>query len=93
MKIVFKDTFLNRLEYQIDYISLDSPTRARKFKNDLLTRIKEIPKNPYRYRKSIYFDLEEIRDLIFKGYTIVFRISNNQIEIFGFLKYQNSPID
>jgi plasmid stabilization system protein ParE len=93
MKIVFKDSFLNRLENQIDYISLDSPSRARKFKNELLKRIKEIPKNPFRYRKSIYFDLEEIRDLIFKGYTIVFRVTENQIEIFGFVKYQNSPID
>jgi plasmid stabilization system protein ParE len=93
MKIIFKDTFLNRLENQIDYISLDSPKRARKFKNDLLLRIREIPKNPLRYRKSIYFDNEEIRDLIFKGYTIVFRITTDQIEIFGFVKYQNSIID
>jgi plasmid stabilization system protein ParE len=93
MKIVFKDTFLKRLENQIDYISIDSPKRARKFKNELLLRIREIPKNPLRYRKSIYFDKEEIRDLIFKGYTIVFRINDDQIEIFGFVKYQNSIID
>jgi plasmid stabilization system protein ParE len=93
MKIVFKDTFLNRLENQIDYISLDSPNRARIFKNNLLERIREIPKNPYQYRKSIYFDDNEIRDLIFKGYTIVFRITKTQIEIFGFVKYQNSAFD
>jgi plasmid stabilization system protein ParE len=47
MKIVFKDTFVIRLEKQINYIALDSPGRARKFKNNLLTRIKEIPQNPY----------------------------------------------
>lgn len=93
MKIVFKDTFLKRLENQIGYIATDSPKRARKFKNDLIKRISEIPKNPLRYRKSIYFDKEEIRDLIFKGYTVVFRITDNQIEIFGFVKYQNSVID
>lgn len=93
MKIVFKDTFLKRLENQIDYISKDSPKRARKFKNDLLSKIKEIPANPYRYRKSIYFDDKEIRDLIFKGYTVVFRITTDKIEVFGFVKYQNSPTD
>jgi len=58
-----------------------------------LNRIKEIPANPYRYRKSIYFEEESIRDLIFKGYTIVFRIAKEHIEVFGFVKYQNEPTD
>jgi len=93
MKVIFKDTFLNRLECQIEYISLDSTIRARKFKSDLFTRIKEISKNPYSYRKSIYFEDETIRDLIFKGYTIVFRLAEERIEIFGFVKYQNEPTD
>ncbi|MEI6050242.1 MAG: type II toxin-antitoxin system RelE/ParE family toxin [Bacteroidota bacterium] len=75
MKIVFKDTFVLRIESQIEYITLDSPKRARKFKSDLMSRIKEIPQNPYRYRKSIYFEEESIRDLIFKGYTIVFNLN------------------
>ncbi len=93
VRIVFKETFLNRLENQVDYISLDSPTRARKFKNDLLARIREVSKNPYKYRKSIYFDSPQIRDLIFKGYTIVFRITDERIEVFGFVKYQSSVSD
>ena len=93
MKVVFKDTFLNRLESQLEYISLDSPARARKFKSDLLKRIKEIPQKPYSYRKSIYFEDGTIRDLIFKGYTIVFRITEERIEVFGFVKYQNDPTE
>jgi plasmid stabilization system protein ParE len=93
MKVIFKDTFLHRLESQIEFISLDSPARSRKFKTDLFKRIKEIPSNPYRYRKSIYFEEVTIRDLIFKGYTIVFRITEENIEIFGFVKYQNEPTD
>jgi hypothetical protein len=48
---------------------------------------------PYAYRKSIYFNDKNIRDLIFKGYTIVFRITENKIEIFGFVKYQEKPTD
>jgi plasmid stabilization system protein ParE len=93
MKIVLKDTFLLRLERQIEFISLDSPTRARKFKNELFKRIKEIPSNPYRYRKSIYFNEKLIRDLVFKGYTLVFRITNENIEVFGFVKFQKEPTD
>jgi len=93
MKIVFKDTFVIRLENQLEYISRDSTKRARKFKVDLLSRIKEIPSNPYQYRKSIYFEEESIRDLIFKGYVIVFLITEKQIEVFGFVKYQKDPTD
>ncbi len=74
MKIVFKDSFLTRLENQIDYISKDSPKQARTFKNDLLKRIKEIAGNPYRYRQSIYFEDNEIRDLI-EGLRIYFNIT------------------
>lgn len=93
MKILFKESFVKRLENQIEYISLDSPQRARKFKNDVLKRIAEIPQNPYKYRKSIYFENHGIRDLIFKGYTIVFRINGNRIEVFGFVKHQENPAD
>ncbi len=48
---------------------------------------------PYAYRKSIYFNDKNIRDLIFKGYTIVFLITENKIEIYGFVKYQEKPTD
>lgn len=92
MRIIFKDTFVNRLENQLEYIAHDNPVNARKFKNDLIKLIKKIPSNPYKHRKSIWFDDQNIRDLIFKGYTIVFRINNNNIEVFGFVKFQESPI-
>ena len=91
MRIVYKQSFIDRLENQLEYISLDSPSRARKFKNELLKRIAKAKRNPWQFRKSVYFDDTNIRDLIFKGYTIVFRINQNTIEVFGFLKFQKSP--
>ena len=93
MKIVLKESFVLRFGKQIDYIANDSPSRAKKFKNDLMKRIKKIPSNPFLFRKSIYFNDEKIRDLIFKGYTVVFRISDDVIEVFGFVKHQNLPTD
>ena len=93
MKILFKDSFLFRLENQLDFIAKNNPSNARKFKNELLKKIIEIPSSPFKHRKSIYFEDYNIRDLIFKGYTIVFRINENTIEVFGFVKFQNSPID
>jgi plasmid stabilization system protein ParE len=93
MKIVFKDSFLKRLERQIDFIASDSPKHARIFKNELLARINNIPSNPRRNRKSIYFKDNSIRDLIFKGYTVVYRINEETIEIFGLVNYQQNPTD
>ena len=92
MKIIFKESFVDRLENQIEYIAIDSPKRARKFKTELINRVKQIPLNPYRYRKSVYFEDNNIRDLIFKGYTIVFRITETTVEVFGFFKSQVAPI-
>ena len=93
MNIIFKESFIARLEKQIEYIAIDSPARARKFKTELFNRIKQIPFNPYQNRKSVYFEDNYIRDLIYKGYTIVYRITDAFIEIFGFVKYQDTPID
>lgn len=93
MQIILTESFLKRLGNQIDYIAKNNPGNARKFKNTLLGRLKEIPTNPYKYRKSIYFDDDQIRDLVYKGYTIVFRVNNKVIEVFGFVKYQKEPTD
>jgi plasmid stabilization system protein ParE len=93
MRIIYKESFINRFENQLEYIAEDSPKAARKFKNDILSRISQIPNNPYVYRKSVYFENVLIRDVIFKGYTIVFRINESVIEVFGFIKYQQNLTD
>lgn len=88
MKIVFKESFVVKLENQIKFIAKDKPLAAKKFKIDILKNIKTVASNPFLYRKSIYFNDVNIRDFIFKGYTIVFRIKKGRIEVFGFVKYQ-----
>ncbi len=93
MKIIYKDSFVNRLENQIDYIAQDNPSAVKKFRKELINRIKDIPKNPFRFKKLIYFNDKSIRDLIYKGYTVVFRINNEVIEVFGFVKFQQNPTD
>ncbi|MCF8297191.1 MAG: type II toxin-antitoxin system RelE/ParE family toxin [Saprospiraceae bacterium] len=93
MKIIYKESFVNRFENQIDYIAQDNPSAAIKFRIELVKRIRNIPKNPLIHRKSIYFNENSIRDLIYKGYTIVFRINNDTIEVFGFVKFQEKPTD
>ena len=60
MKVEFLDTFVDKLKDQIDFISLDKPNAARKFKKEILQKAKELNKFPYRNLKSNYFDNDQI---------------------------------
>ena len=90
MKTKILKSFSNKLADQVEYIAADKPYAARKFKKDVLNAIKGLKTLPYKQRKSIYFEDQNIRDLIFKGYTIVYRIKPEEqiIEVFGFIKYK-----
>jgi plasmid stabilization system protein ParE len=80
------------LSDQLEYIAKDKPNAARKFKSQIIKELKEVPKMPYRNRKSFFFDRKDIRDLIIKGYVIVYKVNNKEdsIEVFGFTKFQDS---
>jgi len=95
MKIKFTESFKDKLNSQVEYIAKDKSKAARKFKNDLLAKVKKIPEMPYMYRRSIFFEADNIRELIFKGYIVVFRINTgkNLIEVFGFTKYEDNPFE
>ena len=81
MTIIHKPTFSKQLKQILKYIARDKPSASMEFKNKLKKKINLIPDNPYKYRKSIYFNDENIRDLIYKKYTIVYRIKPIKKEI------------
>ena len=93
MKIKVLKSFRDKLNSQIEFIARDKPGAARKFKSEILRKIMEIPHMPLKNRKSIFFEKDEIRDLIHKGYIIVYRINfkENCIEVFGFTKFEENP--
>jgi plasmid stabilization system protein ParE len=93
MKISYKESFKIRFNRQLQYIGNDNKKAAIDFRNDVRIRIEAIKENPLICRQSIYFDDISIRDLIFKGYTITYRIKDQMIEVFGLTKYQKSISD
>ena len=92
MKIRFEEGFLYSLNEQVRYIARDKPVAAKKFKKDLINNIKKDLKDPFHFKKSIYFREENIRDYVFKGYVAVYLIDEQQkiITVFGFIKYKES---
>ena len=91
MNLRILKSFRGKLNEQVEYIAKDKPGAARKFKSDVLNRIKNIPSMPFACRRSIFFDREDIRDLVFKGYIIVYKVDETEdmITVFGFSKYQD----
>jgi len=67
----------------VEFIALDNIQRALKFYDEVILRILEIPNFPYAYRKKD--DDENLRELIYKGYTVPFEIDreNQKIIILG----------
>jgi len=91
MKIVYKETFVKRLEKQLKYLSDNSPKSAKKLKTELIKRIKEIPENPYLFRKSIYFENDLIRDMFTKAILLcleLMRIKLKYLDLRDFKKTQ-----
>lgn len=85
MKIVRSQAYTRALQETMQFIALDSKPRALNFKHELDAHIDNLTNMPFKFRKSIYFDDENLRDLIFKGYTTVYKIDipKNKITIVG----------
>ena len=82
MKVTTKPLFKKSLKKILVYIGTDSKYRAKKFNKVLFLGINSLDNFPYKFRKSIHFNDEKIRDYIFMGYTIPYLIdSENDIII------------
>ncbi|ELZ2736240.1 type II toxin-antitoxin system RelE/ParE family toxin [Campylobacter jejuni] len=80
--------FKNELRHIVNFINLNSSFYAKEFLNDIYPICRNLSFMPYKNRKSLSFDNENIRDLIFKGYIIPYLIdkSKNEIVILGIYK-------
>ncbi|TRX41373.1 type II toxin-antitoxin system RelE/ParE family toxin [Flavobacterium restrictum] len=92
MKIKLTIEFNYDLKDIINFISKDKPVAARKFKIELIKKIQKDLKQPFLFKKSIYFEDENIRDYVFKGYTVVFMVDAELelVSVVAILKHRNS---
>ncbi len=87
MIIEYDENFSYKFKIIWDFIAQDSQNRANDFKIHLKKNIEDIPDFPYKYRQSRWFDNKNIRDLIFKGYTIPYLILDDKIVILDIFKW------
>ncbi len=91
MRIEKSQKFKNSIQNILDYIiSKDGINRSKNFYKAVNEKIKSLKFMPYKYRKSYFYDDENIRDLIFKGYVIPYLIDKEKIIILDIFKWREN---
>lgn len=85
MQIEYSARFENELFEIYAFIAEDSINRADTFAASLKQNIEKIPDMPYKHTQSVKSNDPQVRDMIFMGYVVVYRVneSKNRIEIIG----------
>lgn len=91
MKIIESNLYKQKLRFITLNIKKDKPSAAIKFAKDLKKQIKDILNMPYKYRASHYHHDKSVRDMIYKGYTIIYKIYDKYIKIVEIFN-QNLPV-
>jgi plasmid stabilization system protein ParE len=93
MQIKFDIKFEINFNNILKFIAKDKISASKKFRKDLFEQIKNLQNDPYKFRKSFYFNDENIRDMIFKKYTIVYEIDlvNDMIIVLNIFN-KNKPL-
>ena len=89
MKILRKREYTTALKVIIKYISKDSKNRALHFKSQLDNKINDLSNFPFKFRKSRLHSDENVRDMTFKGYSIIYFVEEdrNRISIVDIFKW------
>jgi plasmid stabilization system protein ParE len=61
----------------------------KKFQEELDRKIDALCDFPKKYRASYYFESDAYRDMIYCGYTVIYKLQEDTIEILDIFKWQN----
>lgn len=81
MKVIWSEQALLDVEHIRNYIAQDSPAYAQPFIERLLHATRHLPKFPQSGRPMPEANSPSIREVIYQGYRIVYRLRPDTIEI------------
>ncbi len=86
--------YKNNLFKILDYIAQDKLSASENFLYELDELINNLPNFPFKYRQSIYFNDKNIRDMTYKGYTIIYRVNlaKDSIDILRIFNKNKPPL-
>ncbi|MDF1877043.1 type II toxin-antitoxin system RelE/ParE family toxin [Sulfurimonas sp. SAG-AH-194-L11] len=81
MRILRKREYQQTLKVILKFISKDSKNRAINFKNQLDNKINNLDNFPYKFKQSRLHDDVNVRDMTFKGYSIIYFVEEEKDRI------------
>ena len=81
MKIFWTKEALLRLQEIEEYISRDNPIGAIEFVDKLITVAETISDNPKKGRMVPELSFENIRELLYQNYRIVYLVKKNSVDM------------
>jgi len=88
--VVVEPEALSDLKNIYQYIlKQDSKTKATTFINELHKIMASLNIMPNRCRKSYYLDKQNTKDLIYKGYSIVFQIRTTNVHVLAIFRQKS----
>ena len=81
MRVHWTENAIEHLVNIYEYISLNSPTYAKRMVDKITNRSKQIADHPFSGRKVPEYEADDIHELIEKPYRIIYRIKSEQIDV------------
>jgi plasmid stabilization system protein ParE len=89
MRVRLLPSFIAKLQLVLEKIAKDKKSVAHSFRREIMRECYSLSDFPYRCRRSIHYNDDSIRDLIFKGWTVIYKIINDEIKVFALTKYED----
>jgi len=81
VKVIWSHRALQDVEHIRDYIAKDSPVYAQPFIERLLYATRHLSQFPQSGRATPEANNPNIRELIYQGYRIIYRVTGDAVEI------------
>lgn len=82
-KVCYAESALSDLKAILDFITLqDCSKRAIPFVRHLFQLIEKLSALPYRCRKSLYYNSDQYRDMVIKGFTVTYKVDDSKRVIY-----------
>jgi len=81
VKIIWSPLSLERTAEIAEYISLDNPSAAERWVENIFNRVNVLQSSPKAGRKVPEIEREEIRELLYGNYRIIYRVEKSKISI------------
>ena len=65
----------------LEYIAKDKVSAMINFRKELNKSLNLLKSFPYKCKPSLYYEAKEIRDMSFKGYSIIYKVDESEQQI------------